>query len=80
MRSAAAEGAMLAHLNDERAEPRDWAAPAFAHSLEAPLAAAPPEVQRCAPSLAQRDAPADADAMFRDLYTEVRTAADPEAA
>lgn len=70
----------MAQINDERAEPRGWAAPAFAHVLEAPLAMAPPEVQCCAPPLAQRDAPAMDDAMLRDLYAAIRDAADPRAA
>lgn len=79
LKLAAEEGAMLAQLNDARAEPLGWAAPAFAHSLEAPFAEAPLEVQRCAPTLARRDEPADEDTMFRDLYAKIR-AADPEAA
>lgn len=78
LKSAAEEGATLAQLHDDRVEPRGWAAPAFAHTLEAPFAEAPLEVQQCAQELARRDALAAADALTSGLYAEIAAAADFE--
>lgn len=74
MRSAAEEGPTLAQLQQERVEPRGWAAPAFAHTLEAPFVAAPLEVMQCAPDLARRGADAAAIDPAAGLYAEIRAA------
>lgn len=71
---AADEGATLAQLQRRCIEPRGWAAPASAHTLEAPFVAAPPEVDPCAPTLAHHGAGAAAQVPAAGLYAEIQTA------
>lgn len=80
LRSAAGEGATLAQLRNQRIEPRGWAAPEFAHTLEAPFLVAPMEVSVFEPALARLDLVADVEGPLTGIYEAIRYAATLEKA
>lgn len=74
LRLAAMEGATLAQMHCRRPEPRGWAAPAFAYTLEAPFVEAPPEVVACAPAVADPSASVDTPSPPAGIYDAIREA------